>query len=109
MLTVLPLYAATRAGGVEVLVRMLRSRQLAATAHNVPLAVAQSRHFPPDRLTDAGFVDALVGRMQSPSTTDIGAFLGWNFEGIWRLPWLAAGSDDGQMFCPEEVEGSSSH
>ena len=52
--------SATCAGGVEVLVRMLRSRQLAATAHNVPLAVAQSRHFAPDRLTDAGFVDALV-------------------------------------------------
>jgi len=44
---------------------MLRSRQLAATAHNVPLAVAQSRHFPPDRLTDAGFVDALVGLTRS--------------------------------------------
>ncbi len=43
-----------------MLVRMLRSRQLAATAHNVPLAVAQSRHFAPDRLADAGFVDALV-------------------------------------------------
>ena len=43
-----------------MLVRMLRSRQLAATAHNVPLAVAQSRHFAPDRLTDVGFVDALV-------------------------------------------------
>ena len=39
---------------------MLRSRQLAATAHNVPLAVAQSRHFAPDRLADAGFIDALV-------------------------------------------------
>ena len=50
---------------MEVLVRMLRSRQLAATAHNVPLAVAQSRHFAPDRLTDAGFVDALVRSSRS--------------------------------------------
>ena len=59
---------------------MLRSRQLAATAHNVPLAVAQSRHFPPDRLTDAGFVDALVGRMQSLPTTDIAHFSAGMFQ-----------------------------